>query len=79
MEFCLYQYFKSEFMPYQMTDVDLMPFWVHKGTKMIDVPAEYLIWLYENDRCSPNVKAYIEDAMDFLNKEIELKKNMRND
>ena len=30
-----------------MTDESLMPYGVHKGKKMIAVPAHYLIWLLE--------------------------------
>lgn len=32
-----------------MTDSDLMPFGKHKGKKLGDVPADYLLWLYEQD------------------------------
>ena len=56
-----------------MKDNDLMPYGIHKGKHMIDVPPEYLIWLYENDKCSGQVKEYIEDCMDFLKGEIKLK------
>jgi len=31
-----------------MNDNDLMPFGKHKGKKLIAVPDEYLLWLYEN-------------------------------
>jgi uncharacterized protein (DUF3820 family) len=57
-----------------MTDVDLMPYGKYKGEQMANVPPEYLLWLFENNKCSGNVKAYIEDAMDFLKGEIKLKK-----
>jgi hypothetical protein len=36
-------------------DSDVMPFGKHKGTKMEDVPASYLHWLYhqcKNNGCS---------------------------
>lgn len=29
------------------TDESLMPFGIHKKKRMIDVPDEYLLWLYE--------------------------------
>ncbi|MDL2230552.1 hypothetical protein LJB87_02020, partial [Alistipes sp. OttesenSCG-928-L06] len=35
------------------------------------MPAKYLLWLYDNDRCAPAVKHYIEDNMDALKKEAE--------
>ena len=42
-----------------MTDNSLMPYGKFKGKKMINVPADYLLWLYENQKCSGDVKAYI--------------------
>lgn len=53
-----------------LKDSDLMPWGIHKGEKMANIPPEYLLWLHENDKCSGNVKAYIEDAMEFLKGEI---------
>ena len=38
----------------------------HAGKKMIDVPADYLIWCFENNVCSKQVRAYIVDNMDVL-------------
>lgn len=31
-----------------MTDEDKMPFGKHKGKRMADVPADYLLWLWDN-------------------------------
>lgn len=33
-----------------LTDESQMPYGAHKGKKMANVPAEYLLFLYENDR-----------------------------
>jgi uncharacterized protein (DUF3820 family) len=52
-----------------LTDQSIMPYGVHKGKKMEDVPAKYLIWLHDNDKCSSEVKAYIVDCMDILKKQ----------
>jgi uncharacterized protein (DUF3820 family) len=54
-----------------MTDSDLMPYGIHKGEKMANVPASYLLWLYENDKCSTNVKQYIVDNYDVLKMEVK--------
>jgi uncharacterized protein (DUF3820 family) len=44
------------------TDLDLMPFGVHKGKPMQEVPASYLAWL-KDQRCHhPGVRGYIEDS-----------------
>jgi len=52
-----------------MTDQDLMPFGKHKGAKMEDVPAQYLLWLYNQNPSHAGVVAYIEDAFTALQKE----------
>lgn len=52
-----------------MKDEDLMPFGIHKGKKMIDVPADYLLWLLESNKCSGEVMAYILDVKDALIRE----------
>lgn len=31
----------------KLTDESLMPFGKHKGEKMANVPASYLLWLYD--------------------------------
>lgn len=54
-----------------MTDESIMPFGIHKGKRLIDVPAQYLIWLYDNNKCSGPLKDYIEDNMDALKKEVK--------
>lgn len=52
-----------------LTDESLMPYGTHVGKKMIDVPAEYLLWLSDNDKCSKSVRAYITDNWDVLHKQ----------
>lgn len=54
-----------------MTDASLMPFGIHKGKRLIDVPAKYLIWLYDEKKCSGPLKDYIEGNMDALKKEAK--------
>lgn len=56
-----------------MTDVSLMPFGKFKGEKMANVPAEYLIWLFKNDKCYGELKNYIKDNLDVLNEELKRK------
>lgn len=38
-----------------LTDESKMPYGVHKDKNMADVPASYLLWLYENNKCSGDV------------------------
>lgn len=63
------------------TDETRMPFGKYKGTKLANVPASYLLWLYEQIKpMAPNKRSldqkylleYIED-----NKEISEKENKR--
>lgn len=58
-----------------MSDTDIMPYGRHKGIKMANVPAEYLMALYETKRCKGKVKEYIEDNLYVLQMEIADKKN----
>lgn len=56
-----------------MKDTDLMPFGKYKGTQMINVPAQYLLWLYETIDAGL-VKDYIENNLDVLKQEIKNEK-----
>jgi uncharacterized protein (DUF3820 family) len=58
-----------------MNDSSLMEFGIHKGKKLIDVPASYLIWLYDNDKCSWALKEYIRENMDVLKSQAKTNKN----
>lgn len=58
----------------QLTDESKMPYGAHAGKNMEDVPAEYLIWLYDNNKCNGAVKEYIEDNLDVLRHEIKGKR-----
>jgi len=56
-----------------MDDNSIMPFGKYKGEKMANVPAEYLIWFYENRMVYGWMKEYIENNLDVLKSEIEYK------
>ncbi|MDV3536801.1 hypothetical protein CMU91_14880 [Elizabethkingia anophelis] len=57
-----------------MKDTDQMPFGKYKGRQMQYVPADYLIWIFEEGKCTDNVKKYIEDNMNVLEHEINSNK-----
>lgn len=46
-----------------------MPFGKHKGTKLANIPASYLIWAYDNLTLRDDLKAYISENMDALKQE----------
>ena len=50
-------------------DNTLMPFGQYKNTKLANVPAQYLIYIYENYTLSEPLKAYIKDNLEALKME----------
>ncbi len=54
----------------KITDDTPMPWGKHKGVKMANVPASYLLWCFENNKCSPEVAKYINENMDVIKQEI---------
>lgn len=53
-----------------LTDDSIMPFGKHQGTAMANVPADYLIYLYDRDICYGEVKDYIKENLDVLTQEV---------
>lgn len=56
-----------------LKDTDLMPYGTHKGKMMKDVPASYLVWMHENDKCSKSVREYVVNNWDTLSKQAKVK------
>lgn len=59
--------------PHIVTDQEILNFGKHQGKRLIDVPADYLIWIYENNKCPGYIRKYIEDNMDALKLESKNK------
>lgn len=55
-----------------LTDDSLMPWGKYKNLPMFKVPADYLLFMYDQNKCSKDVKDYIEDSFDILKKECLL-------
>lgn len=53
-----------------MTDNSVMPYGKYKGVKIANIPADYLIWIFENNKCTPEVAKYIGENIDVLKTEI---------
>jgi len=49
-----------------MDDNSLMPFGKFKGVKLANVPAWYLLWLYNENKCNGDLKEYIKENLDVL-------------
>jgi len=47
-----------------------MPFGKYKGQEMADVPPDYLLWLYENNKCYGEVRLYILDNLNVIKSQI---------
>ncbi len=60
-------------IPY--TDTTEMQFGIHKGKKLANIPADYLLWLYRNGKTNQPLKLYIEENKGFL--EMEEKEILR--
>ena len=58
------------------TDQSLMPFGMHRGSKLANVPAGYLVYLYENNLQPGPLKTYIEGNLEHL--KMEAKMNAKN-
>jgi uncharacterized protein (DUF3820 family) len=51
------------------TDNTPMPFGMHRGKAMANVPAHYLLWLFDKGCDHEGVKQYIIANLDLLKKE----------
>lgn len=54
-----------------LRDDSPMPWGKHEGKRMIDVPADYLLWLYDNNKAGKKVDMYIFANLQALRKEVE--------
>jgi hypothetical protein len=44
-----------------LKDTDLMPYGKYKGKPMVEVPAEYLVWMSDNNKLDKSLRAYVTD------------------
>lgn len=54
-----------------LNDESEMPFGQYQGKKLIDVPAAYLLSLYDEGKAPAGLKAYIKDNMYVLRAEMK--------
>lgn len=59
-------------MTTELTDKSLIYFGKYKGTALTNIPADYLLYLYNYNNCkiNANLRVYIKDNFDVLNNEI---------
>lgn len=49
-----------------LTDESKITFGMHAGKSLSEVPDQYLLWLYENNKAHGELKAYIVDNLDSI-------------
>ena len=54
-----------------LDDFSVMPFGLHRGQQMIDVPASYLLNIYDTPYCTQNVTDYVKENKEVLEHEIK--------
>ena len=57
-----------------MTDDSIMPFGKHKGEKLANVPAAYMLWLHENGNTFGGLKTYLQENEEVFRAEIKQQK-----
>ena len=65
-------------LPLPMTDQSLMPFGKYKGKALANVPAHYLMWLWENTDLRDPLKTYIYNNLDVIKDEIKKSQAKKN-
>lgn len=55
----------------KLTDESPMPWGKYKGEKMANVPASYLIYIYENGKYDMDFGRYVIDNLDVLKTEVK--------
>jgi len=62
----------------KLEDESVMPYGKYQGKKMKDVPASYLIWLFEYGKCNWEVRGYIVENLDVLREEVKRNNSQTN-
>jgi uncharacterized protein (DUF3820 family) len=60
-----------------MDDKGIMPFGMHKGKALANVPADYLLFLYNENKLYGALKQYVESVMDVLKADVKRSKSFQ--
>lgn len=55
----------------KLTDKDKITFGIHSGKALANVPASYLLWLWDGQKCFGDLKEYIQDNLEVLRSEAK--------
>lgn len=61
-----------------MNDESLMPWGKYKGKKMVEVPDEYLLWIYDMGKVRGDLLVYIYDNLKVIRSNIKFKAGQTN-
>ena len=59
----------------KLTDDSIIDFGEHKGQKMANVPAHYLLWMFDQPWCRNDIKVYVTENRDVLTAERAINDN----
>lgn len=54
----------------KLNDNDLFTWGKFKGTKLCNVPPDFLLWLLENNKCYGALKNYIMENLDVIKSQV---------
>lgn len=60
------------------TDRSIMPYGKHKGKMMANVPADYLLFIWENHELRGPLKEYISENLEVIKKQVAYEKKQNN-
>lgn len=62
---------------FNYTDETMMPFGMHRNKKLSNVPADYLLFIYRENKLNEPLKKYIEENLEVLEAEEKIIKAER--
>jgi uncharacterized protein (DUF3820 family) len=62
---------------FNYTDETMMPFGIHRNKKLCNVPADYLLFIFRENKLNEPLKKYIEENLEVLEAEEKIIKAER--
>lgn len=59
-----------QFIPQGVTDETRMFYGKYKDRQLKDIPADYWVWMYENNRLSGSLKVYVAERIELFKQQI---------
>jgi len=55
----------------EISEETIMPFGKHSGEKLANVPADYLIYMYDSGKLYGTIRQYVQENEELLRKEVK--------